>query len=202
MSRTSTPPALRTTSSLVNWATASFKEETETYWKRFMLRLPHFADHAFGAQRHQRLAGMVGQSGFGHLLWRRSAGLFSQRRQNLLGSDRCGMDPRADRIVDRVADGRSARYFGWLAQSGDFCVRVPTVRLIHDGLDLRGHVLGAGDLVEFQVRIHHAAGDPIEDALLHQSISHALDDAADHLALAVQLIDHASGVVDRNYLEH
>src|SRR6185436_3079071 len=100
MSRTSTPPALRTTSSPVNWAIASFRLETETYWKRFILRLPHFSDGAIGAQRQQRLPGMVGQSGFSHLLRRRAASFLRQRCEHFLGSDRSRVDARADSVVD------------------------------------------------------------------------------------------------------
>src|SRR5207245_11135817 len=58
------------------------------------------------------------------------------------------------------------------------------------------HVLNAAELVELHVRVDLPARPAIHDDLLEQGIVHAHDDAAGHLRLAAQLVDHHAAVLD------
>ena len=65
----------------------------------------------------------------------------------------------------------------------------------HD-VDLR-HVGHAGQQVPLHVRVHHLAGDAVEDAILEQREVERADDAAVHLALGGQLVDDQAAVLNR-----
>src|SRR5205814_1865581 len=59
-----------------------------------------------------------------------------------------------------------------------------------------GDVRGAGQLVEFHVRVEHPTGGRIDDLLLEQAVVQAADDAAVDLTLPGQLVEDQARVLD------